>query len=106
MAEVVRRAPARFDRSRRRLLGLALLCALPLVALAARSPADAAMPEFRVVAHPGHPEGSVERAFLADAFLKKVTRWNSGETGRPADLRPNAGARRRFTEVVLKRSFG
>ncbi len=91
---------------RRALLGLALLCALSLLGFAARLRAQEAAADYRVVVHPSHAGGSVERAFLADAFLKKVTRWAGGETIRPVDLRPDSAARRRFTEVVLKRSVG
>lgn len=91
--------------TRRPVLGLALIAALPLLSLLPLSRADQAPPEFRIVAHPSQPEG-IERAFLADAFLKKVTRWSSGEVIRPVDLRPSAAARRRFTELVLKRSVG
>ncbi|HKY41209.1 MAG TPA: hypothetical protein VJN18_34985 [Polyangiaceae bacterium] len=105
MSDVAPRS--RLQASRRRaLLGLALLCALSLLGFAARLPAQEAAAEFRVIAHPSHPVGNVERAFLTDAFLKKVTRWSSGETIRPVDLRPASGARKRFTEVVLKRSVG
>jgi ABC-type phosphate transport system substrate-binding protein len=68
--------------------------------------AEEATPEFRVVVHPSNPTRAVERSFLADAFLKKVTRWAEGEAIRPADLRPAAGARRVFTERVLRRSVG
>jgi hypothetical protein len=46
----------------------------------------------------------VARGFLADAFLKNVTRWSDDETIRPVDQRPSAAARHRFSEVVLKRS--
>jgi hypothetical protein len=91
---------------RRALLGFALLGALAALGFALRAQAQEAAPDFRVVAHPSHAGGSVERAFLADAFLKKVTRWAGGETIRPVDLRPNNTARKRFTDVVLKRSVG
>ena len=36
-------------------------------------------PAFRIIAHPSRPERAVARSFLADAFLKKVTRWADGE---------------------------
>jgi hypothetical protein len=107
MADVLRPFQALGKRrSRRSLLGLALLGALPLLAATASLRAEEAAAEFRIIAHPSHPEGHVERSFLADAFLKKLTRWGNGESIRPVDLRPNAAARRRFTEVVLKRSVG
>jgi hypothetical protein len=105
MAEVVQRF--RLPGSRRRaLLAFALLGALPALGFALRARSEEAAPDFRVVVHPDHTGGAVERAFLADAFLKKVTRWPGGETIRPADLRANSPARKRFTEVVLKRSVG
>ena len=97
----------RTESSRRRfLLGVGLACGLTWLGSSKRSSADEATPEFRVVVHPSHAQPSVERALLADAFLKKITRWSNGETVRPVDLKPDAFARKRFTEVVLKRSVG
>ena len=61
---------------------------------------------FRVIVHPSNPLKAAERAFVANAFLKKVTRWSEGEVIRAVDLRADNGARRRFTEEVLKRSVG
>jgi ABC-type phosphate transport system substrate-binding protein len=68
--------------------------------------ADEASPAFRLVVHPSNPQPGAERSFLADAFLKKTTRWEGGETIRPVDLRPTATARKSFTERILKRSVG
>jgi ABC-type phosphate transport system substrate-binding protein len=96
-----------FRARRQLLLGGAVLTLLTAIqALAAPALADEATPAFRVVVHPSNSMRSVERSFLADAFLKKVTRWGEGETIRPADLRPAVDARRAFTERVLKRSVG
>lgn len=61
-------------------------------------------PAFRVISHPSRPERGVERSFLADAFLKKVTRWSDGEVIRPVDLGPQTAVRQKFTTRVLKRS--
>jgi hypothetical protein len=93
--------------SRRRglaLLGLSLLS----VALAARSKAARAddVKAFRVIVHSSNPLRAVERGFLADAFLKKVTRWEEGDGIKVVDLRPDNPVRRHFTEGVLKRSLG
>jgi ABC-type phosphate transport system substrate-binding protein len=63
-------------------------------------------PPFRVIVHPSNPLEAAERSFVADAFLKKVTRWNDSEPIRAVDLRPENPARRRFSEEVLKRSVG
>jgi hypothetical protein len=66
--------------------------------------ADEAPPPFRVIVHPNNPARSLPRGFVADAFLKKVTRWEGDETIRPVDLRQDSDVRRHFTENVLKRS--
>ena len=77
---------------------------LGALALAAPLPAFAAEVRFRVIVHPSNPLGAVGRDFMADAFLKKVTRWDDGEAMHPVDLRADAGARRSFSDNVLKRS--
>jgi ABC-type phosphate transport system substrate-binding protein len=63
-------------------------------------------PSFRVIVHPSNPLRLAERELVADAFLKKTTRWPGGEAIRAVDLRPDDQARRRFSESVLKRSVG
>lgn len=89
--------------------GLALW-ALSLAAGIGPGAQDAALanepPEFRVIVHPQNPQHAADRGFLADAFLKKVTRWAHGEAIRPVDLHADNRTRRRFSEVVLKRSVG
>jgi ABC-type phosphate transport system substrate-binding protein len=59
---------------------------------------------YRVIVHAQNPATSVDRAFVADAFLKKTTRWRDGELILPVDLSGDATARRDFTADVLKRS--
>ena len=86
---------------RRRALSL-FVVALALLAAGARAGEPPA--EFKVIVHAATPEKSVPRAFLADAFLKNITRWPDDETIRPVDQRPNSAVRRRFSEAVLKRS--
>jgi ABC-type phosphate transport system substrate-binding protein len=61
-------------------------------------------PIYRIVVHPNNPKDVVDRRFLEDAFLKKITIWPSGEVIRPVDLPPDSPIRKRFTEDVLKRS--
>lgn len=63
-------------------------------------------PLFRVIVHPSNPLRAAERELVADAFLKKVTRWPGGESIRAVDLRPDDQVRRRFSESVLKRGVG
>ncbi len=96
-----RHEPRSLVHARRALL--ALVCGLVLLAvspLAAGEP----LPDFRVIAHPTRPETKVSREFLADAFLKNLTRWPKDEAIRPVDQRADSGVRRRFSESVLKRS--
>jgi ABC-type phosphate transport system substrate-binding protein len=59
---------------------------------------------YQVIVNPANPITSVERRFLLDAFLKKVTRWPHDELIRPADLDVGSSVRRRFSEQVLRRS--
>ncbi len=58
---------------------------------------------YLVVCNPKSSVTVVNRAFLQDAFLKRVTVWPTGEVTRPVDLPPASPIRRRFTEDVLKR---
>jgi ABC-type phosphate transport system substrate-binding protein len=59
---------------------------------------------FRVIVNPDNPTVAVDRQFLADAFLKKVTRWPNDDLIRPVDQEPGATARHTFSDGVLKRS--
>lgn len=82
------------------LVAAAFVAAFGAPALAER--ADA--PEFLVVVHPDNPQGEAGAQFVAEAMLKKTTRWSNGETIRPVDLASGSAVRRRFSERVLKRS--
>ncbi len=61
-------------------------------------------PVFHVIVNPDNVTGSVDRKFLAEAFLKKVTRWPNDELIRPVDQTSSAPARQAFSETVLGRS--
>jgi ABC-type phosphate transport system substrate-binding protein len=86
----------------RRAFLLALALAIPLVVHAGASAVPPA--PYVVVVNASNPATSVGRKFLADAFLKKTTRWDFGEAIRPVDQAPDSPARRRFSEEVVKRS--
>jgi len=81
---------------------LFLPCALLLCE--ARALAGDPAPTFRIIAHPARPEASVARSFVADVFLKNVTRWSDDEAIRPVDQRGDSAVRRAFSEAVLRRS--
>lgn len=66
--------------------------------------ADEPVAGFRVVANRENSAGSVEREFLANAFLKKTTRWPDGAAIDAVDHRFGAPVRTRFSERVLRRS--
>lgn len=63
-----------------------------------------ARPEMVVIVHPGNPVTSVERTFLADAFLKKTSRWPDDRVIWPVDLAATSYTRRIFSDSVLRRS--
>jgi ABC-type phosphate transport system substrate-binding protein len=86
-----------------------ILSILILLALAGTGPhatADAESPPagFQIIVNPANPTTSVERRFLMDVFLKKVTRWPHDELIRPADLDAGSPVRRRFSDQILRRS--
>ena len=80
--------------------------ALALLGLACASARAVEAPPLRIIVHPQNPLRAADRDFVADAFLKKVTRWPNGEQIRAVDLRPGDPVRRRFSENILKRSVG
>ncbi|HEX3769562.1 MAG TPA: hypothetical protein VHV30_01800 [Polyangiaceae bacterium] len=92
------------------------LVAVALVALLALTPAVAApqavvtaqaageTPPFEIIVNPDIPAVVLDRKFIEDAFLKKVTRWPDGTALHPADLTPGSPVRKRFSEEILNRS--
>lgn len=83
-------------------LTLLILAASAAGVLAQQGPAA----RYRVIVNPENRIGEVDRKFLADAFLKRTTRWNHLELIRPVDLRPDSTARKAFSEEILRRSVG
>jgi ABC-type phosphate transport system substrate-binding protein len=59
---------------------------------------------FRVIVNVANPSASVDRKFVADAFLKKTTRWPNDVAIRPVDLGAESAVRHRFCQDVLRRS--
>lgn len=62
-------------------------------------------PAYRVIVHPSNAATAVDRDFLADAFLKKVSEWPNGRALRPVDLRTDSAVRAAFVSDVLRRSI-
>jgi ABC-type phosphate transport system substrate-binding protein len=61
-------------------------------------------PDFVLIVNAKNPTKSANRAEIADAFLKKTTRWDDGETIRPVDQKASSEVRKKFSRAVLKRS--
>jgi ABC-type phosphate transport system substrate-binding protein len=89
--------------SKRRLILLVVVAAAACVLTASDSRATG-VAAWRVIVNPGNSATSVDRRFLADLFLKKITRWPSGDAARPVDQRGEAPVRLRFSEDVFERS--
>jgi ABC-type phosphate transport system substrate-binding protein len=83
---------------------IALLLVAPLALAAVGHAQPAAGSGYVVIVNPRNPSTSVTRRFLADAFLKRTTRWDDGEAIRPADLHSRSAVRRAFSEDVLRRT--
>jgi ABC-type phosphate transport system substrate-binding protein len=100
-----RRATTRLAKSKRsRFLCSIVLGALATIALWFQTASAQQAVAFQIVVHPQNPLASVSREFLSDALLKKVTRWDDGETLRPVDLPATSPTRQKVSEFVHKRS--
>jgi ABC-type phosphate transport system substrate-binding protein len=86
----------------RGLAGLGALAAV--IALAAPAPRASTPAGYRVIVNASNPASAADRRFLADIFLKKVTRWSTGDATKPVDQGPDAAVRQRFSDDVLGRS--
>ena len=69
-----------------------------------RAPSVAAGGWYRVIVNPANPMDELDRRFLAEAFLKKSTRWPNDDLIRPVDLNPGSAVRRAFSDDVVKKS--
>ena len=69
---------------------VALFVVLLTTAFARGVSAEGPPPPFVVIVHPQNPYVHVDRGFVADAFLKKATRWPNGDVIKPVDLPPSS----------------
>ena len=65
------------------------------------SPADS----YQVIVNPDNNVTSVDRGFLREAFLKRTTSWDNGDTIRPVDLTSRFPAREAFAHEVLNKTL-
>ena len=81
------------------LLALSTLC---VTVFAQQRPASP--PAFQVIVNPNNGASELDRAFVEDAFLKKISSWPSGDVIHPVDLAPDSPVRRAFSHDVLNRT--
>jgi len=58
---------------------------------------------FQLVVHPDNPYRHLERDYVKDLFLKRVTRWPDGETAMPVDLSSKSSVRGAFAQAILRK---
>lgn len=64
-------------------------------------PTAAHAASFKVIVHESNPVDSISKSDLADYFLKKKTRWQSGRAVTPVDQTEKNGVRDEFCRNVL-----
>jgi ABC-type phosphate transport system substrate-binding protein len=69
-------------------------------------PRDATAADFKVVVHTSNPTASLGAAQLGRLFLKKDTRWESGETVEPVDQSAKSTVRTAFSADVHHKDVG
>jgi hypothetical protein len=86
----------------------AVVCMAMIVGGVSATGAERAFAEvpqtYRLIANPSCPVSSVDRGFVAQAFLKKIRRWPDGEAIQPVDLDSRSAVRRNWSADVLSRS--
>lgn len=81
------------------LLTLALLAVAAAAALAQEGE-PAPEPDFTVVVNADNPTDQIDRDLLGKIFLKKVKRWDDGESVTPVDQLEDSQVREAFSEEV------
>ena len=66
-------------------------------------PALAEPVSFRVIVNAKNPATRLDKRFVADAFLKKRSRWGNDMPIKPVDLSQKSAVRARFSRAVLGR---
>lgn len=84
-----------------RVLLIASLTVALVVAWSAASAEPAA--GFRMIVNPANPMARLDKRFVAEAFLKKRTRWDDDSTIQPVDLGQRSGPRTAFSRDILGR---
>lgn len=70
------------------------------LALLAATSARAGDEGFQIIVNPSNPVSALDRGLLSRIFLKKVTKWDSGQAIAPADQEGSSGVRAAFSKAV------
>ena len=62
-----------------------------------------AAPDYQVIVNAQNPVKALDRDYLEDVFLKRITHWPDGSFINPVDQRLQSPARQAFTEDVFNR---
>jgi ABC-type phosphate transport system substrate-binding protein len=65
---------------------------------------SSAAPAFRVIVNAANPRARASTDFVANAFLRKTSRWPHGDVIRAVDQDNDSAARQKFSQTVLRRS--
>jgi len=84
-------------------LGLiSLLNLVFMLALLAPARSDSG-PAYQVIIHPANGTDRLDKRFVADAFLRKRTRWGDDRAILPVDLGQKSSTRSAFSHAVIGR---
>jgi ABC-type phosphate transport system substrate-binding protein len=64
----------------------------------------ASIGSVQVIVNSENPIHTMDRKFLSEVFLKKMTRWSDDTAIQPVDLEPESPVREEFSQRILKRS--
>jgi ABC-type phosphate transport system substrate-binding protein len=79
----------------------ALLLTASLAVASSAAPAEQEQTGFKIVVNEAYKGNAVKRETIADVFLKKATRWSSGQMATPVDQSLTSKLRASFSEQVL-----
>ena len=93
------------SRAVRGLRACALVSGIALgIVLALTRPSAGNASKYYMIINPRNSTAQIDRAFVAQAFLKKVRRWPSGEVIDPVDFDQDSQVRRSWSTDLLGRS--
>ncbi|MDX2093777.1 MAG: hypothetical protein SFX73_38420 [Kofleriaceae bacterium] len=82
---------------------IVILFLLALVAATRLAAAESDPPRVRVIVHPRTQVSVLDRKYVADAFLKKRSRWDDDRAILPVDQAPRSALREHFSRQLLGR---